>query len=169
MKKLIVTTLLACLNVLHADTVYFGWRANTEPDLAGYILRTGPEIGMPVNTYTLTDTHANIQMPPHHLAWLTAMNTAGIESFPAGPLEYKPVIVNVYVLESPVFDFSKTPIAVLEGFRADVTVFPLLVPPTLSISPGVLHVGYGARTWDIPVMTGTGKNFYISFVASRAL
>lgn len=143
MKKLIVSILLACLNILHADIVAFKWSPNTEADLAGYVLRTGPAMGMPTQTHTYdtTQTRAVVAMPPHYQAWLAAVNTAGLESDPAGPLEYKPVIVLLTVESTR----QAHPWVIYEIFRIDESIFDPAsanIQTKLSITKGTLKVEF---------------------------
>lgn len=75
----------------HAATLTFQWRANTEPDLAGYKLYVGPSamvytqavvILSPATNYTLTDVTGT-----NYFA-LSAFNVAGLESMPTAPISY---------------------------------------------------------------------------------
>jgi len=170
MKKLIVSILLTCLNILHADNVAFSWRANTEPDLAGCYLYYGPTIGMPVNSFPqlIQGTHGALNMPPHYFAWLTAVNVGGYESDPAY-LVYRPKVAEVSVLESPTLQFNGQPLTKLEVFRADETVFPALTPPSLKIYQGQIIIFYRGQSFPVPVPITGEKNFFISFVTSRSI
>lgn len=160
--KLLIAYILAVTS-LFADPVYFSWRPNIEQDLAGYTLYTGPAIGMPVQGFQTTGTRAGIDMLPGHVAWLVARNTAGMESLPAGPLEYRAVDVRLVIQqtkdlvqwggEAGVFDFR------LPDVIAGSVVHRLRMTQTRIEA----HV-YG-RVFSVPVPIGVGKKFFRSYVA----
>jgi hypothetical protein len=84
-----IATVLLCLCISFAQTV--AWSPNHEPDLAGYHLYFTPERGLQAastNNLSASTTNAALPSLPRGIysLTLTAYNTAGLESDPAGPL-----------------------------------------------------------------------------------
>ncbi len=72
-------------------TLLFSWKANTEPDLAGYKLYHGPTSGQYTNVIALgrTNGHA-MQISGKQFFALSAFNAGGLESDLANELVYIP-------------------------------------------------------------------------------
>jgi len=105
MKWLNFLLIFAALAVARADTVTFGWRANTEPDIAGYRLYAND---IWVDFFTGTNgSLSGVDMGAYFS--LTAVNTAGIESFPTDPpLLYRGRCIDVSGWRAGVEVFSTT-------------------------------------------------------------
>lgn len=77
-------------NVLLA-VVLFAWRANTEPDLAGYNLYHGSTSGIYSNVIELgLVTNCSVQVAGKSFFRLTARNSNGLESDPTPEVVYNP-------------------------------------------------------------------------------
>jgi len=137
MKRLITNFLLifAALAVARADTVTFGWRANTEPDIAGYRLYAN-DIWVDFFTGT-TGSLSGVDTGTEFS--LTAVNTAGIESFPTDPpLLYQGKCIDVSGWRAGVEVFSTT----VYVNRSDVkNFFRLEIQPGLVIVQRTTEIG----------------------------
>lgn len=171
--KMLIAYILAATSLL-ADTVHFSWTANTEPDLNGYVLQIGTSLAdgeffnIPKEA-----THATAFMQPHQRAWLRAASDSGGWSDPAGPLEYKPVAVEVFVQSTRLG--PNVPWTSWELFRIDESLFnPDManIPMRLNITRDRLDVtlpDLGA-TASFPLNTKAHPDeFFRSYVAFRSL
>lgn len=170
--KLLIAYILAATSLL-ADTVHFSWTANTESDLNGYVLQIGTSLadGEFFNI-PKTATHATAFMLPHQRAWLRAATDSGGWSDPAGPLEYKPVAVEVFVQSTRLG--PSVPWTSWELFRIDESLFnPDManIPTRLNITRDRLDVIFTdlGATASFPLDTSTGNEFFRSYVAFRPL
>jgi hypothetical protein len=164
MKKLIVSILLICLNAF-ADTVYVGWKPNTEPDLAGYKVYVGPAS----RSYTgflvapAPATSATLDIPIGSYIALTAFNSNDIESAFSNELIYEPVTVELVLEQSKDLDQWGGRLGVWV-FRVPNVVFSRLEPRLRITRTHVEIVVYG-KIYQYPISTGVGKKFFRSYVA----
>ncbi len=101
--KLVISTILGIAVVQSGAqtplSVGVTWKANTEPDLAGYHIYYGPRPGVYTNVITVGRVATTARIEPlvsganYYLA-MTAFNSAKLESLPTSELFYKaPVII----------------------------------------------------------------------------
>ena len=102
---------------LHAQVpsgLRLSWRANTEPDLAGYHIYYGPGTNTFTNRVTVGPLATSASVGPLVLGadyWvaMTAFNTAGLESLPTRSLFYKSPLTNTPpVFLTPILDQKLT-------------------------------------------------------------
>ena len=89
-------------------TVTVGWRANTEPDLAGYHIYYGPQTNAFTNRVTVGPNATNATIGPlvpgaNYWLAMTAFNTAALESLPTRSLFYKAPSTPLPTNTAPVF------------------------------------------------------------------
>lgn len=74
----------------HAAEVSFSWRANTEPDLAGYKLYQGPRAGFYTNAIVIgwLATNYTVRVESTNFFALSAFDTDGLESLPTRDVMY---------------------------------------------------------------------------------
>lgn len=166
MKKLTVSILLACLNIINiiaADTVHFGW-GYSDP-IANFRIYTGavPGVGEEVWVIQADQRRAGVPVPDNHYAWITAQNSAGLESESSPALQYRPTTVELVIQQSKNLREWGGRIGVFV-FRVPHSVVGQLEQRLLITKTHVMVRAYG-NSYSVPIPTGVGKKFFRSYVA----
>lgn len=172
--KLLIAYLLAATISLMADTVRFRWNANTESDLKEYVFQIGTSLADGEIFYVPKQyTGVIVDMQPHQRAWVRASTESWGWSEPAGPLEYRPVVVELVVQSTRIG--PTIPWTVSELFRMDETLFTpeaANIRTHLLITPTRLEVEFleGPLLPRVFLLnTSSGNEFFRSYVAFRLL
>lgn len=172
MKTLIANILLFLALTARADTVSFKWRANPESNITGYILNVGPTFANSVAfDIPPTQTRVTVVMAPHQFAWLRARNSAGLDSLPAGPLEYRPVAAELILqvtkdffwLEYERWELFRMPDVIFDYSRLNITQRLEMIPDRVAVRTSVGEFKSTVNTSE------PGQKFFRSYVAARPL
>lgn len=125
---IVVSLSMVGLSVGLATEVSFAWRANSEPDLAGYRLYWGPDSRQYTNAIQLgLVTDACLEISGQQYFALTAVNSNSLESEFTAELVYEPLWLITErsldgVLWEPVITNEVAPLRALEFFRLQMIV-----------------------------------------------